>query len=555
MAREMVLYRDEDVLVVNKPAGLNVMPGPGRYGDRSLDSLRPALRFDASENPRFVHRLDRDTSGCVILARNRRAAYELSAVFRKKADESDAAAADEAEMMSDPERAAARSLEEWAMPSRQRRGGRRRPHQGGGGKSVFPFSSSCDDDEAMEGTGGEADEETSTSSSTSELERVYWALVSAKPAHGRIKEGYVHAPVAQLKHKEDGTEVMAALGLYKVTDAMGRTVFAGDMLPRRGRGWEVDESARGGVKGRASATGFRVIGMRSTDEEKEKDHHRSQTTTDGAAVNFEQDEQQPGGGGGARSDVVHHNTNPNIPVLLELTPRTGRKHQLRVHCAAILRCPVVGDYKHGYRDLKRRRFRNKLAQEWKLVVKDIENEESRLARKRAKAAAKAARTGGGRLMSDVEYEYDEEDDEDKFNDWLSDRERSERRAELDEWAEGDGVIGGVRPPGARRGRGSKPPAKLFGVPLHLHSREIRFKHPRTGRRMKVTAPPPKHLRAACEALGIPMPVTADEDPRVFFEGSMRSEERDEEDGRRREGQGWRSRPSPRMMPPRGRARR
>ena len=65
--------------------------------------------------------------------------------------------------------------------------------------------------------------------------------------------------------------------------------------------------------------------------------------------------------------------------------------------------------------------------------------------------------------------------------------------------------------------------------------------------MKVTAPPPKHIRAACDALGIPMTVTVeDEAPRVFFEVSARSEEEEEEDTTEEEG--WRSkRKSPRTQ--------
>jgi len=51
-AREMVLHMDDDLLIINKPAGLNVMPGPGRFGDRSIDALRPAMMFGASEMPR-----------------------------------------------------------------------------------------------------------------------------------------------------------------------------------------------------------------------------------------------------------------------------------------------------------------------------------------------------------------------------------------------------------------------------------------------------------------------------------------------------------------------
>lgn len=78
--RARVLYRDALVLIIDKPAGLAVQGGP-RTG-RHLDSLLDALRFDAPERPRLVHRLDRDTSGTLVLARTGAAARALTASFR-----------------------------------------------------------------------------------------------------------------------------------------------------------------------------------------------------------------------------------------------------------------------------------------------------------------------------------------------------------------------------------------------------------------------------------------------------------------------------------------
>lgn len=77
-----VLYRDDAVLVIDKPAGLAVQGGP-RAG-RHLDSLLEALRFEAPDRPRLVHRLDRDTSGVLLLARTAAAARSLTAAFRGK---------------------------------------------------------------------------------------------------------------------------------------------------------------------------------------------------------------------------------------------------------------------------------------------------------------------------------------------------------------------------------------------------------------------------------------------------------------------------------------
>ena len=80
--RASVLFKDADVLVINKPAGLAVQGGTGL--DKNLDAMLDALKFDAPERPRLVHRLDRDTSGCLVLARSAKAAQALTAAFRHK---------------------------------------------------------------------------------------------------------------------------------------------------------------------------------------------------------------------------------------------------------------------------------------------------------------------------------------------------------------------------------------------------------------------------------------------------------------------------------------
>lgn len=80
--RKAVLYKDDDVLVIDKPAGLAVQGGSGL--STSVDDLLDALQFDAKERPRLVHRLDRDTSGVLALARNAKAAQRLTEAFRHK---------------------------------------------------------------------------------------------------------------------------------------------------------------------------------------------------------------------------------------------------------------------------------------------------------------------------------------------------------------------------------------------------------------------------------------------------------------------------------------
>ena len=75
-----IIHQDDAVIVLDKPHGLPVQGGPGIT--RSVDSLLDALRFDALERPRLVHRLDRDTSGVLVLARTAAAASRLAAAFR-----------------------------------------------------------------------------------------------------------------------------------------------------------------------------------------------------------------------------------------------------------------------------------------------------------------------------------------------------------------------------------------------------------------------------------------------------------------------------------------
>jgi 23S rRNA pseudouridine955/2504/2580 synthase len=82
MIRGCVIYKDKSVIVLNKPAGLAVQGGTSTH--RHLDGMLDALMFDADERPRLVHRLDRDTSGVIVLARNARAAAALARSFKQK---------------------------------------------------------------------------------------------------------------------------------------------------------------------------------------------------------------------------------------------------------------------------------------------------------------------------------------------------------------------------------------------------------------------------------------------------------------------------------------
>jgi 23S rRNA pseudouridine955/2504/2580 synthase len=77
--RARILHIDDSVIVLNKPHGLAVQGGPGIT--RHLDGALDALTFDG-ERPRLVHRLDRDTSGVLVVARTQAAASHLARAFR-----------------------------------------------------------------------------------------------------------------------------------------------------------------------------------------------------------------------------------------------------------------------------------------------------------------------------------------------------------------------------------------------------------------------------------------------------------------------------------------
>ncbi len=76
----MVIYRDNEVIAIDKPSGLAVQGGPGII--KNLDAMLDALRFGSEDRPRLVHRLDKDTSGVLLLARTPHAAAKLAESFR-----------------------------------------------------------------------------------------------------------------------------------------------------------------------------------------------------------------------------------------------------------------------------------------------------------------------------------------------------------------------------------------------------------------------------------------------------------------------------------------
>lgn len=75
-----VLYRDGLMLVIDKPAGLPVHRGP--KGGANLEASFESLRFGLPRPPVLAHRLDRDTSGCLVLGRHRKATASLGLLFK-----------------------------------------------------------------------------------------------------------------------------------------------------------------------------------------------------------------------------------------------------------------------------------------------------------------------------------------------------------------------------------------------------------------------------------------------------------------------------------------
>jgi 23S rRNA pseudouridine955/2504/2580 synthase len=80
--RAMTLFQDRDVLVLNKPYGLAVQGGSGTK--RHIDGMLEALADRQGNRPVLVHRLDRDTSGVLLIAKSRKIAAELGEIFRSR---------------------------------------------------------------------------------------------------------------------------------------------------------------------------------------------------------------------------------------------------------------------------------------------------------------------------------------------------------------------------------------------------------------------------------------------------------------------------------------
>ena len=83
MILDCVIWKDEHMIVLNKPPGLPSQGGSGQ-GERHVDGLAEALKFGYKDKPKLVHRLDKDTSGLLMLARTDRVARRLSEALRHR---------------------------------------------------------------------------------------------------------------------------------------------------------------------------------------------------------------------------------------------------------------------------------------------------------------------------------------------------------------------------------------------------------------------------------------------------------------------------------------
>ena len=77
-----VLFKNDDIIVLNKPAGLPVHYGKG--GGVNLEQFFGLLRFEMPTNPLLAHRLDKDTSGCLVLGRHKNALAKLGKMFETR---------------------------------------------------------------------------------------------------------------------------------------------------------------------------------------------------------------------------------------------------------------------------------------------------------------------------------------------------------------------------------------------------------------------------------------------------------------------------------------
>src|SRR5690606_14828581 len=81
MIQDAVIWQDDHIIAINKPPGLPSQGGSGQ-GNRHVDHLSEYLRFGYKDKPQLIHRLDKDTSGVLLLGRTPQMIRKLNEVFR-----------------------------------------------------------------------------------------------------------------------------------------------------------------------------------------------------------------------------------------------------------------------------------------------------------------------------------------------------------------------------------------------------------------------------------------------------------------------------------------
>lgn len=160
----MILYEDNDVIVLNKPFGLAVQGGTGTK--RHLDGMLAGMEDRFGDRPRLVHRLDRDTTGVLLVAKTRAAAAKLGRVFQT--------------------RSAAKTY--WALVQ-----GVPKPPQGKV-EAALVKSSGPDGDRVRKAMPGEQEEAMHATTHYSMIDRAAhkWAWLSLKPVTGRQHQLRAH---------------------------------------------------------------------------------------------------------------------------------------------------------------------------------------------------------------------------------------------------------------------------------------------------------------------------------------------------------------------------
>ena len=77
-----IIFKDKHLIAINKPEGL-ASQGGSHQGDRHIDAYKSTLQFGANDTPRLIHRLDKDTSGVLLLARDVKAANIFTSLFKE----------------------------------------------------------------------------------------------------------------------------------------------------------------------------------------------------------------------------------------------------------------------------------------------------------------------------------------------------------------------------------------------------------------------------------------------------------------------------------------